>query len=82
MDYNDSLTLESTSYHERPLAPSGAGVGATDLTSEALDEALVTDVRAGLTPAQMVERKLVSLLKTNPLPVSQLMTESRSLRVR
>jgi hypothetical protein len=35
-------------------------------------EALVTDARAGLTPAQMVERKLVSLLRSTPLPVSQL----------
>ncbi len=34
------------------------------------EEALITDTRAGLTPAQMVERKLVSLLKSNPLPVS------------
>jgi hypothetical protein len=35
-------------------------------------EALVTDTRAGLTPAQMVERKLVSLLSSTPMPVSQL----------
>jgi hypothetical protein len=36
------------------------------------DEALVTDARAGLTPAQMVERRLVSLLQSTPLPVSRL----------
>ncbi len=36
------------------------------------DEALVSDVRGSLTPAQMVERKLVSLLKGTPLPMSRL----------
>jgi hypothetical protein len=30
----------------------------------------------------MVERKLVSLLKTNPLPVSHVMAGSRPLRTR
>jgi hypothetical protein len=35
------------------------------------DESLVADARAAMTPAQMVERKLVSLLKGGPLPVSQ-----------
>ena len=35
------------------------------------EEALVTDARAGLTPAQMVERKLAALLQNGPLPVSQ-----------
>jgi hypothetical protein len=48
---------------------------------EALEEALVTDARAGLTPAQMVEHKLVWLLKTTPLPVSQVRAGSRPLRV-
>jgi hypothetical protein len=38
------------------------------------EEALVTDARAGLTPAQMVERKLASVLQSAPLPVSQLQT--------
>jgi hypothetical protein len=46
------------------------------------EEALVADDRAGLTPAQMVERKLVSLLKMNPLPVSHVMAGSRPLRTR
>jgi hypothetical protein len=36
------------------------------------DESLVSDVRAGLTPAQMVERKLASLLNSTPLPLSRL----------
>jgi hypothetical protein len=35
------------------------------------DEALIVDPRAGLTPAQMVERKLLSMLEGQALPVSQ-----------
>jgi hypothetical protein len=30
------------------------------------EEALVSDARAGLTPAQMVERKLVTMLRSAP----------------
>jgi hypothetical protein len=44
------------------------------------EESLVTDSRAGLTPSQMVERKLVRLLKSNPLPVSQLNSGRRLIR--
>jgi hypothetical protein len=32
---------------------------------------LVTDDRAALTPSQIVEQKLIDLLRTSPLPVSQ-----------
>ena len=46
---------------------------AAPLTTE---EAMVADVRAGLTPAQMVERKLVSLLKATPLPMSRMPTSN------
>ena len=35
------------------------------------DESLVRDPRAGLTPAQMVERKLMSLLESTPLTLSR-----------
>jgi len=56
--------------------------GAQTVTPEVFEEDLVTDVRASLTPAQMVERKLVALLKSNPLPVSHLMTGPRSFRGR
>ena len=38
---------------------------------DGFDESLVADARAGLTPADMVERKLVSLLRSTPIPVSQ-----------
>ena len=40
----------------------------------ATEESLVTDSRAGMTPSQMVERKLIGLLRGTSLPVSQLMT--------
>jgi hypothetical protein len=43
-----------------------------DPDHDATEESLVRDDRAGLTPAQQVERKLVSLLRSTPLPVSQL----------
>jgi hypothetical protein len=41
------------------------------------EESLVPDVRAHLTPAQMVERKLVSLLQSTSLPVSALQSVRR-----
>jgi hypothetical protein len=40
-------------------------------TADGGEEVLVTDPRAALTPAQMVEQKLLSLLEGRPLPVSQ-----------
>ncbi len=44
------------------------------------EEVLVADSRAGMTPSQMVERKLVDLLKSNPLLVSQARLRAPSLR--
>jgi len=38
------------------------------------EEVLVMDPRAGLTPAQVVERKLVALLNSVPLPMSRMET--------
>ena len=35
------------------------------------DETLVEDTRSCLTPSQQVEQKLIGLLKTSPLMVSQ-----------
>jgi hypothetical protein len=46
------------------------------------EEALVADARAGLTPSQMVERKLAALLKSQPLRVSHMLTARRSSRSR
>jgi hypothetical protein len=43
-----------------------------DSTLLASEEDLVSDARAGLSPSEMVERKLVSLLQSMPLPVSRL----------
>jgi hypothetical protein len=54
--------------------------GPPGLTADMAEESLIADSRAGLTPAQMVERKLLSLLKTHPLPVSQVMNGSRTFR--
>jgi hypothetical protein len=34
------------------------------------EEALIADSRAGLTPSQLVERKLIALLKSSLVPVS------------
>ena len=49
--------------HGRNVAPRS-----TQATNE---EVLVSDSRAGLTPAQQVERKVASLLKDGYLPVSR-----------
>ena len=81
MDY--TISKRRPLEQEPLLAPTaGDGAGAAAPTLAAAEEDLVADVRASLTPAQMVERKLVFLLKSNPLPVSHLMTGSRSLRGR
>lgn len=42
------------------------------LLTAPVQETLVHDARAGLTPAQMVERKLVALLRNTILPASHL----------
>jgi hypothetical protein len=67
--------------HEAPPGRPDA-TGPQTATEELLEESLIADARAHLTPAQMVERKLVSLLKANPLPVSQVMAGSRTFRRR
>jgi hypothetical protein len=43
-----------------------------------VDEALIVDARASLRPAQIVERKLMSLLKSVYLPVSHVRTTALS----
>jgi hypothetical protein len=43
------------------------------------DETLIADTRVGVTPAQMVERKLAGLLKTNPLLISHAQLRGGSL---
>jgi hypothetical protein len=83
MDYSPSTALaraaaSSLPAAKRPVADDEAVGSVPDET----EEALVEDVRAGLTPSQMVERKLVSLLKSSPLPVSHLMAGARMVRAR
>jgi hypothetical protein len=46
-------------------------------TSAAGEEVLVPDARGQLTPAQMVERKLVSMLRASPVLVSHLQSNAR-----
>ena len=41
-------------------------------TNRSEEETLVADDRAALTPSQMVEQKLIEMLRTNPLLVSQI----------
>lgn len=41
------------------------------------EERLVTDVRASMTPADMIEKKLVMLLKNGALPVSHVLASRR-----
>ena len=43
-----------------------------DVPAPVSEESLVHDARAGLTPAQMVEQKLVSLLQSAQLPLSRM----------
>lgn len=51
--------------------------GSTEQSGPAQEEMLVVDVRGNLTPAQMVERKLLGLLRGAPMPVSQLLNAPR-----
>lgn len=41
------------------------------------EETLVADGRAELTPSQLVEQKLIDLLKESPLPVSHVQRRMR-----
>jgi hypothetical protein len=46
------------------------------LANPTTGEDLIDDARGSLTPAQMVERKLVQLLRGNPLPVSHMLNKA------
>jgi hypothetical protein len=50
----------------QPVEPASLAPGAL------AQEVLVSDDRSGLTPAQMVERKLIRMLSNTPLPTSRL----------
>jgi hypothetical protein len=53
------------------LNSSSVALPVKDVSLFTSEEALVCDARAGMTPAQMVEQKLLALLKGGPLLVSQ-----------
>jgi hypothetical protein len=50
-----------------PAAGTGPGRNETPCAGDPADEVLVLDSRAGLTPAQFVDRKLIALLHWLPL---------------
>ena len=51
-------------------------------TDAAADEVLVADSRAGLSPSDMVERKLFSLLNGKPLPANAALSSAAHRYVR
>jgi hypothetical protein len=54
--------MESYHFRNKPR------IEETPVSTVLAEETLVSDARAGLTPAQMVERRLHSLLQTTPPP--------------
>jgi hypothetical protein len=85
-----SPAAEGESLHagSTPVAPSAPALSVAGETVPLLafqaptGEELVLDPRAALTPAQMVERKLIALLKGAALPLSSAMTEFGGARAR
>lgn len=63
---------EPTDLYEAGAAPARFGGGSTPRPAAAEEETLVLDARAGLSPSQMVERKLLRLLNGKPLPLDRL----------
>jgi hypothetical protein len=63
---------DSSASFSLPLEAAGQEMvtATTEVALPVPDEALIADTRAGLTPAQLVELKLITLLKSNPLPIS------------
>lgn len=55
-------------YRQKTVARNGSARRADFLPQETL----VSDLRAGLTPSQLVERKLLTLLRSAILPASHL----------
>jgi hypothetical protein len=62
---------------EETVRRSGARSASTFAEPNSQEEVLVIDARARMTPAQLVERKLIRLMKTAPLPVSHLQAAAR-----
>ena len=58
----------------QPFEPSVRGVDPQGPPSAQFEDVLVADVRARLTPADMVDRKFENLLMRNPLAIGGLRT--------
>jgi hypothetical protein len=52
----------------------------TSYSRAAQEETLIADARAGLTPSQLVERKLMGVLRGGALPVSHLLNAVKGRR--
>jgi hypothetical protein len=76
------LIVSTPSVHANASRDPGRSTTAAQAAPALTDESLVADARADLTPAQMVEHKLASLLKRQSLPLSQMMTAGRTSRSR
>jgi len=62
--------LEETSVNDSPLTPLQTKTSDPFAKAFADEETLVADDRAGLSPSQQVEQKLIGMLKASPLLVS------------
>lgn len=62
--------LEETAVNDSPLTPLQPTASDAFAKVFADEETLVADDRAGLTPSQQVEQKLIGMLKASPLLVS------------
>lgn len=63
---------EPTDLFEAGATPARFGGATPRPAAAAEEETLVLDARAGLSPSQMVERKLLRLLNGRPLPLDRL----------
>jgi hypothetical protein len=75
-----SLFTEGASLDLHRSADSDSLVVSGQPLLKAPEEALVADTRAGLTPSQHVERKLISLLKTSLVPISHVQIVATGIR--
>jgi hypothetical protein len=67
---------ERLTYHAAPGAIGVAGQDMIDADAHG-EEVIVVDTRGQLRPAEMVERKLVHLLRGVPMPVSHVSASMR-----
>jgi hypothetical protein len=72
IDSASVVSKTDTSVAETPPVPS--------VPVAAPEESLVADTRAGLRPAQMVERKLITLLKSHAVPMSHVQVVATGMK--